>query len=184
MATHDPSGRKTAYGFLRIALPRNLTGKPRPGRRGLGRRGLATAATRRGLAFTLVELAVTVAALSIVAAIAIPGLPRARISANEASAIRNLKTLAVSNGHYRARFGSYPASLSNLVNAGYLDSSGSSPFKAGYTFTYTLSSMDHFEATAKPTRPGETGKRYFFVDETSVIRFSELGPAGGGSPRL
>ena len=175
--THDRSILRTP-GFPRIALRRDLTRNRCEESRSFA------ASARRGLAFTLVELAIAVAVLSIVAVVAIPGLPQARISANERSAIGTLKTITVSGGHYRARFGSFPTSLSDLVNAGYIDSGGSSPFKAGYTFTYTRSSDEHFEATAQPTRPGETGIRYFFVDDSGVIRFSKLGPAGGGSPRL
>ena len=46
--------------------------------------------------FTLIELMIVVAIIAIIAAIAIPGLLRARISANEGSAIGTLRTLSTS----------------------------------------------------------------------------------------
>ena len=133
---------------------------------------------------TLVELTIVIALITIVSAIAIPGLAQARISANETSAIGTLKTLTVSNIHYRVRFGAYPSSLNDLFNTGYVDSNVASPFKAGYNFSYVRSSDEHFEATAEPTDPAESGVRYFFVDESGVIRFSVAGPADDNDPPL
>src|SRR5687768_2395397 len=43
--------------------------------------------------FTLVELLIAVAVIAILAAIAIPGILRGRISANEASAIGSMRTI-------------------------------------------------------------------------------------------
>jgi len=52
-------------------------------------------------AFTLIELMIVVAIIAIIAAIAIPGLLRAKISANEGSAIGSLRTLATAQEEFR-----------------------------------------------------------------------------------
>jgi len=52
--------------------------------------------------FTLIELMIVVAIIAIIAAIAIPSLLRARISANEGSAIGSLRTLSTSQAQCQA----------------------------------------------------------------------------------
>lgn len=51
--------------------------------------------------FTLIELMIVVAIIAIIAAIAIPGLLRARISANEGSAIGSLRTISTSETQFQ-----------------------------------------------------------------------------------
>jgi prepilin-type N-terminal cleavage/methylation domain-containing protein len=53
--------------------------------------------------FTLIELMIVVAIIAIIAAIAIPGLLRARISANEGSAIGGLKTISTSQAQFQSQ---------------------------------------------------------------------------------
>jgi type IV pilus assembly protein PilA len=55
--------------------------------------------------FTLIELLIVIAIIGIIAAIAIPGLLRARISANEASAIGSLRAINSSQQAYQASCG-------------------------------------------------------------------------------
>ena len=61
--------------------------------------------------FTLVELLVVIAIIAIIAAIAIPNLMRARISANEASAVGTLRNLVSS----QVQFKTAGISVSNLI---------------------------------------------------------------------
>ena len=50
--------------------------------------------------------------------------------------------------------------------------------KAGYRFVASESpSQTTWAIAAEPVQPGITGDRYFYVDESGVIRFREDGPA-------
>jgi prepilin-type N-terminal cleavage/methylation domain-containing protein len=56
---------------------------------------------RKVLGFTLIELMIVVAIIAIIAAIAIPGLLRARMSANEGNASGSLRSLASSQAEFK-----------------------------------------------------------------------------------
>jgi prepilin-type N-terminal cleavage/methylation domain-containing protein len=67
--------------------------------------------------FTLLELLIVVATISVLAAIAIPTLLRARISANEASAIGTLRTIGSAQSAFASNCGAggYAQRLSDLA---------------------------------------------------------------------
>ena len=69
--------------------------------------------------FTLIELLIVVAIIGIIAAIAVPGLLRARMAGNEASAIGSLRAVNSAQATYAASCGSgfYSPSLTNLATA-------------------------------------------------------------------
>lgn len=138
-------------------------------------------ARRQG--FTLIELMIVVTIIAIIAAIAIPNLISARKAGNEASAISALRTLATVSETYRARFLRYPGNLSDLETTGYIDSLLGSGVKSGFSFTYA-GSPDVWSCNADPTIPGTTGDRYFFVNNSGVIRFSSTGTASAASPPI
>lgn len=95
--------------------------------------------------------------------------------ANETIALSRLRMIASAENTYRAtnKHGSY-GSLDQLVTAGlfskeFLESSG-------YRIEVHASGSG-FEATAVPVEYGKTGKRSFFIDQSSIIRG---GDHGGG----
>jgi type IV pilus assembly protein PilA len=140
----------------------------------------------------------------IIAAIAIPNLLRAKIMANEASAVGSLRTLNVAALTYSTNYGKYPARLSNLGPpaagvspssdaADLVDSILARGIKTGYVFHYKMSQttgpdevngINAYTITADPVVPGSSGRRHFFTDQTGTIR-SEAGlPATADSPPI
>src|ERR1700678_20255 len=98
--------------------------------------------------FSLIELLIVVAIILIVAAIAIPNLLRARMAANEASAVGSLRTINTAAMVYATRFeNGFPSSLevvggatageASCNQARLLGGPLTSGRKTGYIFTYT-----------------------------------------------
>ncbi len=136
--------------------------------------------------FTLVEIMIVVAIISLLAAIAIPNLLRARHNANEAASIAALRTISTACESFRAAQTppSYPANLTALSSAtpAYIDvtlasATAAGTAKQGYFYTYALVNANQFTATATPAVSGTTGSRIFFVDESGVIRLNNASGA-------
>jgi len=136
--------------------------------------------------FTLVEIMIVIAVIIIVGAMAIPGLMRSRLNANEAAAVAALKAISAASVTYRTTQTSYPANITSLYDpngAQYIDSILASGAKQGYNFTVS-GDEDGFNASGTPAKINVTGSRYFFLDSNGVIRASTSGPADGSSPAI
>src|SRR5579862_6316202 len=145
--------------------------------------------------FSLIELLIVVAIILIIAAIAIPNLLRSKMAANEASAVGSMRTLNTAAVTYSTTYGGYPKSLTNLspatsatsTSADLVDSVLASGTKSGYSFTWSSGTADtlgnylNYSITAQPITPGTTGQRYFYTDQSGVIRANASGAATSSS---
>lgn len=135
--------------------------------------------------FTLVEIMIVVGIIVFLAAVAIPGILRSRLNANEASAIASMRAIAAAAATYRAVNTAYPGNLSVFVNTDppYVDAVLGSGTKQGYLFAFS-GGTDSFNATAAPETPNITGVRGFFVDASGVVRASATGAADASSTAI
>lgn len=147
--------------------------------------------TQGSFGFTPIELVIVTAIVAVVAAIAVPNLIEARKSGNEASAAGALKTIAAAQTDYnnvdpdQDGVNQFADDLLTLASEGLVDEVLGRGTQSGYRFDVEVSSRtstSEWECSAKPEKKGKTGARSFFVDETGVIRFSDLGKAGENDP--
>ena len=88
----------------------------------------------------------------------------------------SLRTLTTVNEQYRTRFLTYAPSLADLAAESYIDTLLGSGTKSGYTFAYRPGEKTWSCAVGLAV-PRGTGDRYYFVNETGVIRVSDSGTA-------
>jgi len=150
--------------------------------------------------FSLIELLIVVAIILIIAAIAIPNLLRARMAANESSAVASIRTINSAEVTYNSTYptvGFAPA-LANLGGAigaacvpaqataclidAVLSNNGNpgGSGKSGYLFTTGAGTVSGgvnvgYTVAAVPITINQTGLRAFCAEEDAVVR---VDPAG------
>ena len=141
--------------------------------------GLAVA----GLVLGYVGIA-AVPFILIIAAIAIPNLLRARMAANEASAVSTVRQLATAEINYQVAHPEegYSCDLATVVRMGGLNPELAGRARHGYDFDIrncasetTGGAISKFNIVAYPLSHNQTGVRAFCTDESGVIRFDPQG---------
>jgi type IV pilus assembly protein PilA len=145
--------------------------------------------TRVTNGFSLIELLIVVAIILIIAALAIPNLLRARRAANEGSATASMRMIGSGELLYNSTNGAF-GTLAQLSADRTIDNVLGSGQKSGYVFEATpgaTSPASQFTATGIPsvsTGPTQTGARFYFLDESQVVRFNLSGAATSGSTAI
>jgi type IV pilus assembly protein PilA len=152
--------------------------------------------------FSLIELLIVVAIILIIAAIAIPNLIKARMQANEASAVASIHALNTAEMSYSSAFPTigFSAALADLGDGGaspcpgsatascYIDPNLAAGTKSGYIFSYVADASTtpvlHYTINADPVSRGSSGTRSFYSSDSNVTRYNGLAPASSADSAL
>ncbi len=133
----------------------------------------------RRAGFSLIELTIVIAIIGVIAAIGIPRFLQSRKLANESQAIGYMKAIYSAQDLYKNEYNTYATSDEDLVAADMIP--GRKPPEtnrtSGYQYSIANNSNGTWSAQAFPISHGVTGDRWFYIDQTGVLRVSSVGTA-------
>jgi prepilin-type N-terminal cleavage/methylation domain-containing protein len=143
--------------------------------------------------FSLIELMIVIAIIGILIAVGVTGWKAAVRQANEAAAIKTLRTIAEQqmlyyNSHQRSTFGTFD----EMLKEGLLDSrfAGGTPVVEGYVFTMKVipkstTQQAGYSVNADPQVQGDTGKNHYYLDSgANTIHVNNAQPASMSDPPI
>ena len=146
--------------------------------------------------FSLIELMIVIAIIGILIGVGIAGYRSAIKAANEAAAVKTLRSIQEQqmlyyNGHQRSTFGTFE----EMRKENYLDTrfDGSTPVVDGYVYTMKVipkstSSQAGYTINADPQVPtgvAATGKNFYYVDsDTNTIHVNDHQTASATDPPI
>jgi type IV pilus assembly protein PilA len=134
--------------------------------------------------FTVLELLIVITVIAILASIAIPNYTSSKKSANETSAVASMRALVSAEENFRVtRTPPLYGVLSQLHDSKLINPALGSGSKSGYTFlTFGVPGTQTYAFTGHPQ--SGSGDKWFFVDQTGVIRSNVGGAADPTSTPL
>jgi prepilin-type N-terminal cleavage/methylation domain-containing protein len=146
--------------------------------------------------FSLIELMIVIAIIGILIGVGIVGWKSALRSANEAAAVRTLRSIAEQqmlyyNAHQRSSFGTFEEMRKeNLLDTRF---DGTTPVVDGYVYTMKVipkstTTQPGYSITADPQVPtgvSATGKNFYYVDsDTNTIHVNPNQQASASDPPI
>jgi len=146
--------------------------------------------------FTLIELMIVIAIIGILIAVGVTGWKAAVRAANEAAAIKTLRTIAEQqmlyyNSHQRTAFGTFEEMLKeNMLDSRF---AGTNPVVDGYIFQMRVipksqTTQPGFVINSDPQVTegmGATGKNHFYLDsDSNTIHVNSTQPASVTDPPI
>ncbi len=121
--------------------------------------------------FTLVEIMIVVAIIALLAAIAIPNLLRAKISANDALAAATLRSLSTASETFAtSNTGNYPGAIASLTGATppYINKAYCGTTVSGFNYACTFGAGS-YTFTATPLTIGTSGTTTYTMTTGGVL---------------
>ena len=151
--------------------------------------------------FSWLEVIIVLVIIFLTAGILVPSLWKSKAQIDETSAVRSLRTIIAAENNYAQAYGTgYSQALTTLGPppdamptsslAGFIDSELAGGQKEGYSFVYAAGPQDEngriaaYTLQANPVKPGQSGKTYYYVDQTGLIHTNVQRPAGPNDPPI